>query len=184
LLLWLYKREGDRTRFWTAWDVDGLVVIHRGTVGARGETRNVELAEGQDAGAAIEAEAAAARAEGFRELEPDPERQVIVTGDTTGYEPDDIVGAAQMFEYLCNECLGWTGNGYCDGPAYGKNTVSVYCPVAERDLAVETIVAELRKHGSDNWEEWLIVSVPEGAGFRVVYRNPAAEKRKGTPTGG
>src|SRR5262249_59206231 len=122
---------------------------------------DVERAEGQDAAAVIEAEAASARAEGFGTLEPDPERQVIVTDDTTGYEPDEIVNVGHMLEYLCNECLGWTGNGYCDGPAYGKNRVSVYCPVVERDLAVQAIVAELRSHGCDNWEESLVVSVPE-----------------------
>jgi hypothetical protein len=172
----LYMTEAGHTRFWTAREVDGLVVIHRGTVGAPGQIRDITLAQGQDAVAVIESEVAAARAEGFRPLEPDPCRQVIVIADTTGYEPDEVASSARILEQLCNSCLGRTGNGFCDGPAYGKGSVSVYCPVVERDLAVATIVTELRRHGCDNWEEWLIVSVPEGAGFRVVYRNPAAER--------
>ena len=174
-MLRLYKAEGGRTRYWEAWDVDGLVVIHRGVVGTRGETRRIPLGEGQDATAVIEAESGAARAQGFCTIDPDPERQVIVACDTTGFEPDEIVGMSRMLEELCNECLGWTGNGYCDSPAYGGRSLSVYCPVIDRDLAVEAVVAELRRHGCDNWQERLTVSVPEGAGFRVVYRNPAAQ---------
>jgi hypothetical protein len=176
LLLRLYKREGDRTRYWGAWDIDRTVVIHQGVVGTRGELRHITLGPGQDAEAVIEAESAAARSEGFGPRASDPQRQVIVSCDTAGYEPDEVAGSASMLEYLCNERLGWTGNGYCDGPAYGKGYLSVFCPVVDRDLAVEAVVAQLRAHGCDNWEEWLTVSVPEGAGFRVVYRNPAAQR--------
>lgn len=159
-----------------AWTVDGCVVVHQGVVGSRGETIRIELADDQDATGVIERESATARLEGFVDLEPEPERQVVVSCDTTGYESDEIVGTARMLEYLCNECLGWTGNGYCDGPAYGPDSVSVFCPVVERERAVEAVVAELRANGGDNWDEWLVVSVPEGARFRVVYGNPAARR--------
>lgn len=124
----------------------------------------------------IEAESAAARSEGFGPRESDPERQVIVSCSTTGYEPGEVAGSARVLEYLCNECLGWTGNGYCDGPAYGRGYLSAFCPVVDRDLAVEAVIAQLRAHGCDNWEEWLTVSVPKGARFQVVYRNPAAQR--------
>jgi hypothetical protein len=88
-----------------------------------------------------------------------------------------------MLKSLCNECLGWTGNGYCDGPAYGRGSVSVFCPVVDRELAVGAVVAELRTHGCDNWDEWLVVSVPDGTRFRVVYSNPAGRRRHAEPDG-
>jgi hypothetical protein len=175
-LLRLYNVGGGPARYWTAWAIEGRVIVHRGVVGSRGETRHIELAGGQDAGAVIEQEAKAVRVEGFGTIDPDPERQIVVTGDATGCEPDEIAGTARMFERLCNECLGWTGNGYCDGPAYGHGTVSVFCPVVDRERAIETVVTQLRAHGCDNWDEWLVVSVPDGARFCVVYGNPAARR--------
>src|SRR5262249_57609688 len=135
-------------------------------VGTRGGTRGTGVGEGEDGTTVIEAESGAARAQGFCTIDPDPERQVIVACDTTGFEPDEIVGMSRMLEELCNECLGWTGNGYCDGPAYGGRSLSVYCPVIDRDLAVEAGVAELRRHGCDNWQERLTVSARGAPGRR------------------
>jgi hypothetical protein len=176
VVLRLYNRGNGPFRYWTAWAINGRVIVHLGVVGSRGETRSIEVANGQDAAVVIERESAAPRAEGFTDLDLDPERQVVVACDTTGYEPDEIAGTVKMLEDLCNECLGWTGNGYCDGPAYGRNRVSVFCPVVERDLAVETVIAALRAHGCDNWGEWVVVSVPEGARFRPAFGNAAARK--------
>jgi hypothetical protein len=158
------------------WEADGQVVVHRGTVGERGETEHCQLAEGQAPNVAIDAQVASARAQGYETLSPDPERQVVVACDTMGYDPDEITASARVLEVLCNECLAGSGNGYCDGPTYGHNRVSVFCPVVNREMAVAAVIAALRGLGCDNWDEWLLVSVPDGASFRVLYGNPAAQR--------
>ncbi len=50
-------------------------------------------------------------------------------------------------ENTLNECLGWTGNGHCDGGDIGSYTINAFSWVVDPHIACKTIVDALRDSG-------------------------------------
>jgi hypothetical protein len=44
-----------------------------------------------------------------------------------------------------NNCLGWTGNGLCDGGDIGSGTINIFCYVVNKDIAAKTVLEELNE---------------------------------------
>jgi hypothetical protein len=166
----LYKREGDHLLYWEAWDCEGRATFHSGEIGHRGSTERIAPAAGQSVESIIEAGAAVARQRGYEPFGRDGMRHVILSCPTgPDWTADEVMGVARYLEHLCNESLGWTGLGHCDGPYYGRGVVGVYSLVVDEELGIREIIAELRRHGCEGKDEEMVLSVPDGAGFRVVY---------------
>lgn len=166
----LYKPDSERRLYWQAWDCDGRVAFHTGEVGRRGTTEWVTPSANQTPEETIRARAEAAGREGFAPVGLEAMEQIILSCPTeSDWTPDEILGVARYLEELCNECLGWTGLGHCDGRSYGPRSVGVCSLVVDQALGIQAIIAELQRHGCEGKDEELVLSVPEGAGFRVVY---------------
>jgi len=147
MLLKLYKNEDDVTLYWEAWEDEDEITLHFGQLGSPGQTVTLPLNEFEPPETAIKREAKKARDAGFRELKPDELYELIVQFPVTGSAGADDVENAQRVEEVLNECLGWTGNGQCEGHDIGHDvsgtTMNIYCHVVDPQAAAEAIVDEL-----------------------------------------
>jgi hypothetical protein len=143
----LYKCDGQGIRYWEAWDSTGKVVVHWGNLGDTGETREIRLKKGQSSAEIIANESTKPRTEGFQELPLDEHATVIVQYKTKGWGSSKDLDKRHKVEDILNECLGWTGNGHCDGGDIGSGSINAFSFVVDPHLAKDAIVAALKKEG-------------------------------------
>lgn len=80
-------------------------------------------------------------------------------------------------EDLMNECLGWTGNGSCDGGDIGSGTANIFNYVVDVGKATRTIIEELKNNNllqgakiaylNPDDEEYIVL-YPDGAEFDII----------------
>jgi hypothetical protein len=143
MLLKLYKRDKDKISYWEAWDEEAELTIHFGDVGDVGETTTVSLAEFEPPDSAIEEHAKDARDAGFSEIDHEDLFELVVQYPLAAAAGPDDIEKAYRVEELLNECLGWTGNGHCEGNDIGPGSLNVYCFVVDPKLALKPVVDEL-----------------------------------------
>jgi hypothetical protein len=165
-MLKLYKRGRTGVRYWEAWKVPGMVVVHEGKLGDRGKTKYFFPEDGQTPERCIKEAAAKPRAKGYAEIPLDEQHQVVVQFRLKTWGSPADLEKGHKIEDLFNECLGWTGNGYCDGNDIGSGTLNIFSIVVEPDLGAATLVEELRKN---RLLKGPVVAVREGEKYRVVY---------------
>ncbi len=165
-MLKLYKRGRRGVRYWEAWKIPGMVVVHEGKLGDRGKTDYLILDEGQTPEQCIEEAAQKPRAKGYAEIPRDEQFQVVVQYRLETWGAPEDLKKGHKIEGLFNECLGWTGNGRCDGNDIGSGTMNIFSIVVDPDLGAATLVAELRKH---RLLKGAVVAVQEEEDYRVVY---------------
>lgn len=143
-MLKLYKREAERVRYWEAWDnQDKTVVVHWGVVGDAGDKRSVPTGNGESASHVITRESRQALADGYTEIDTDDHFTVVVQFKTEGWGDGGDLDKRHEVEDILNECLGWTGNGHCDGGDIGSGTINAYSFVIDPYLAKDAIVEAL-----------------------------------------
>ena len=144
----LYKRTGKQTRYWEAWDAGNRsVIVHWGTLGKTGRKKTVRIPKGKTAGDVIERESQEPSSNGYEEIDIDDHVQIIVqfkTKDAWG-DTDDL-DKRHSVEDILDDCLGWTGNGHCDGGDIGSGTINAFSFVVDPHLAKDAIVAALEKN--------------------------------------
>jgi hypothetical protein len=165
-MLKLYKRGRTGVRYWEAWKTPGMVVVHEGRLGERGKTRFLLPAERQRPERLIAEAATKPQAKGYAEVPLEEHYQVVVQYRLKTWGSPEDLNKGHKVEELFNECLGWTGNGRCDGNDIGSGTMNVFSYVIDPELAVETMVAALRQH---RLLKGAFVAVREGEDYRVVY---------------
>jgi hypothetical protein len=142
----LYKTTEQGTRhYWEAWQNKGVVIVHSGVIGDTGERRKIQVAEGMDAAAVIEEEAIATRRDGFRELPQEEQVSFIIQYRLDNWGSEEDLEKRYAVEDVMNECLGWTGNGMCDGGDIGSGTINIWCFVVDPQIAAKTALESLRK---------------------------------------
>ena len=146
-MLKLYKRTPKSIKYWEAWK--GLnspfIVIHYGTVGKKGRNRQVKIPSNVPSDKFIAEQSEPLRADGYAEAAPEEHTQVVLQYRTVDFTATtDELDARHRVEDLLNECLGWTGNGHCDGGDAGSYTINAFCWVIDHKIAGETIVEALR----------------------------------------
>jgi hypothetical protein len=146
-MLKLYKRSRGVTRYWEAWvhDVGVWVVVHEGRLGERGKAKLVKPREGKTPEQAIAEAAEKPRAKGYAEIPIDEQFQVVVQYRLKTWGSVEDLDKSHEIERRFNECLGWTGNGFCDGNDIGSGCLNIFSLVVDPQLAVRTMIAELRK---------------------------------------
>lgn len=168
MMIKLYKRSGKQTHYWEAWDASRhMVTIHWGTLGKTGRNKNVRVPKGESADAVIERESLEPRSHGYEEIDFEDHAQMVVqfkTEDAWGDTSD--LDKRYRVEDILNECLGWTGNGHCDGGDIGSGTINAYSFVVDPELAKDAIVAALREH---NLIDGAIVAAGNDDGYRVLW---------------
>lgn len=144
----LYKRTGKQTLYWEAWDAGNrTVMIHWGTLGKTGRNKSIQIPKGASADTIIDRESKEPRSDGYEEIRIEDHVQIIVqfkTEDAWGNSAD--LDKRHSVEDILNECLGWTGNGHCDGGDIGSGTINVFSFVVDPYRAKDSIVAALKQN--------------------------------------
>jgi predicted DNA-binding WGR domain protein len=142
-MLKLYKQEKGIIFYWEAWEDEDEITVHWGELGQTGEIISIPLNEFEPPEAAIKKEAEKPYSQGFIEVKQEDLYELIIQYPVEGMGvPEDIETAYQL-EELMNDCLGWTGNGYCDSNDLGEGTMNIYCYVVNPKLALKPILEEL-----------------------------------------
>ena len=144
-MLKLYKRDGNRVQYWEAWNHDNIIVVHRGIVGTRGESVRKRLRRGRDAETLVAELALEPRGQGYRELDRDEHTTFVVHYRCDGWGSAEDLEKRYLVEDAMNECLGWTGNGHCDGGDIGSGSINVFCFVVDPHLAVRAAIEDFRQ---------------------------------------
>lgn len=145
----LYRRDPAdpaRVEYWEAWQSEPrLLTLHRGEVGDIGLTTRVKVGRFRSADKVMGVEADQVRAEGYAEVSPEQHVQVVLQLPMSD-DPEADLGRLTEIEGICDEILGWTGNGHCDGHDIGAGTMNVFTETVLPDLAVGDLVAALAEH--------------------------------------
>ncbi|WP_028612869.1 hypothetical protein [Paenibacillus harenae] len=135
----------DPVQYWEIWynEDDKEINIHFGQLGAIGE----HITEAKRIGIKklMEKRAEEKMLEGYEYLDEDELHEIMIQYKT-GEDSGDDLEIRYHVESLMDECLGWTGNGHCDGGDYGSGTMNVFCLVVDVDIAVKTIISELEQN--------------------------------------
>ena len=142
----LYKRIEDGWLYWEAWEsAVSAVTLHWGVLGNAGQTTLVKVPAGGTPDDVIMDEALRPRAQGYKELELADHSQIVVQYNTEdAWGGSDDLEKRYRVEEVLNGCLGWTGNGHCDGGDIGSGTINSYSFVVDANLAKATIVEALQ----------------------------------------
>jgi len=166
MVLKLYKQVAGAFLYWEGWDHDGTVTIHWGQVGDRGNNRDYRAQPREDPETVIDREARAPRADGYEEIPIESHAQLIVQYRLAGWGGVDDLQKRERVEDALNDCLGWTGNGYCDGGDIGSGTINAFSFVIDPILATHSIVTALR---ACNLLDGAIIAVETEQGFNVLW---------------
>lgn len=143
------------------------MVIHWGKLGEPGLSETLAATSGEAAEALIERESRSPRLQGFAEIDIDDHVQVIVQFKTDHDWGDSAdLEKRHRVEDILNECLGWSGNGHCDGGDIGSGTINAFSFVVDPQLAQETIISALKREGL---LEGAIIALDRTDGYEVMW---------------
>ena len=164
----LYKRSGQQTVYWEAWDAGKRVVtLHWGTLGETGDTKDVQIPRGENAEVVIDRESQDPRSNDYAEIDIEDHAQIIVQFKTSdAWGDSDDVKKRHAVENILNECLGWTGNGHCDGGDIGSGTINVFSFVVDPYLAKNTIIEAFKRN---NLIDGTIIAIQEQDDYQVLW---------------
>lgn len=151
----LYKREpGKKSKYWEIWENDGKLYTHLGVIGCLGKTHDTLINDPANVESLIEKNVRHAIARGYHELIP--EYLIVIQREVDGggtIRDDELRHAV---EDLMDECLGSTGNGYCDGGVSGEGYSNVFCCVVDLEAGLKTAFEVLKDE--DVLDEFVIAS--------------------------
>ncbi len=166
MMLKLYKPGRGGTLYWEAWTDAGRVVVHEGKLGQRGKARYVRPPKETTPKQFITRAAKEQRDLGYAAVPDEKHHQIVVQYQLKGWGSAKDLDKAIKIQERFDECLGWTGNGHCDGNDIGSGTMNVFSLVVDPKIGVKTLVAELRKH---RWLDGAVVAVQDGDDYHVVH---------------
>jgi hypothetical protein len=175
-MLKLYKRGPRGIRYWEAWKLAGMVVVHEGKLGERGKASYLVPRKTQSAERFIQEKAKKPREKGYAEIPREEHYQIVVQYRLKGWGSPADLKKGHRIEDLLNGCLGWTGNGRCDGNDIGSGTMNIFSIVVDPELAAQAIIAELR---GQRLLKAAVIAFRRGEEYRVVY--PARFRGKFSP---
>jgi hypothetical protein len=167
MLLKLYKATAKGTHYWEAWSDRGQLAVHEGKLGTKGKSRLVRPPRGTTLKQLLASLAKEQRAAGYAEIPTDDHHWIVVQYQLKSWGSAKDLDKAEKVEALLNECLGWTGNGHCDGHDIGSGEMNVFAVVVDPKLGAKTIVAELKKR--PRLLAGVVVAIREGEEYRVVH---------------
>ncbi|WP_045516880.1 hypothetical protein [Neobacillus niacini] len=157
------KLVDEKVFYWEVWQDGKSLIIHYGIVGDTGETEEKKLSLFQRAEKLMDELAEVKANDGYEYIDEDELFELVVQYSYKEDEMDAILEKRHNVEDLLNECLGWTGNGSCDGGDIGGGTANIFNFVVDVEKATKTIVEELQNNN-------LLVEV------KIAYLNPEEEE--------
>ncbi|MCJ8015210.1 WGR domain-containing protein [Paenibacillus sp. KQZ6P-2] len=169
-------KKDSKLQYWEVWEDGKTLIVHFGTVGDTGETEEINLSLIQKAKKVMEKLAKEKVNNGFEFLDEDKLIQLVVQYSYEEGEMEATLNKRHFVEDLMNECLGWTGNGSCDGGDIGSGTANIINYVINVDEALRAIIEVLTnnnllenvKIAYLNEDEEFISLYPEGASFDIM----------------
>lgn len=162
----LYKESNNTIHYFEIWiNEDKTLTIHQGKLGEVGETENLDTKNKDLPTDVLLAKYISDKKEiGYKELNDLTEFIVQYS-----YEEDcnqaELIEKRDYIESLFNNCLGWTGNGHCDGGDIGSGTMNIFCYVVDKNIAIHTILEVLEEedlldnlkiaYADENTEEYI-----------------------------
>lgn len=165
----LYKNINDSIHYHEAWDNGNKVIVHWGKLGTIGEDEIIAIKHNETAQGVIERELSEAISNGFQEIDIDDHKTLVIQYKTETWGNEKDLEKRYAVEDIANECLGWTGNGICDGGQIGSGSIEIFSYVIDPQIACISLIAELEKKGFldgaiiafENEDEDYIVLHPE-----------------------
>jgi predicted DNA-binding WGR domain protein len=174
----LIKDVDNDLAYWEVWKDDKTLVVHFGIVGDTGETEEVKLKMFDKAEKVMEKLAQEKLNEGFEYLDEDELTELVVQYRYKEDEIEEALEKRHAVEDIMNECLGWTGNGSCDGGDIGSGTANIFNYVIDVNKALKTVIEELSNNNlldnvkiaylDEDEDEEYVSLYPEGVGFDIV----------------
>lgn len=143
----LHKIDGAGHYYWEGWIVDEKVVFHLGTVGETGQRQTVNAGSELQANDILKHEIATAEANGFRKIDNGEMFRIVLNYHLNSWGSEEDLETRHYLEDLCDQSLGWTGNGHCDGGDIGSNRMNIWSFVLDVPAAIKTLSTELQIHG-------------------------------------
>lgn len=176
-MITLYRARTDdpsRLEYWEIWQSEPrLLTLHKGEVGDIGLTAQVKVRWPRSAEKALAEELAQAREEGYEPLASEPSSLVLQFPMDPEAEPEADLARLTAAEELCEEILGWTGNGRCDGHDIGAGALTIFAETVHPLDAVAALAAPLAESGVTG----LVAAVPTEAGLVVIWPESRAGDR-------
>ena len=142
----MIKQVDDVVLYWEVWQDGRTLVIHYGTVGETGESEEKKLSLFQRAQRLMDELAEEKANEGYDYLDEDELFELVVQYSYEDNQMEATLEKRHHVEDLMNECLGWTGNGSCDGGDIGSGTANIVNYVVDVEKATQTIIEELKNN--------------------------------------
>lgn len=143
-MLKLYKQTKDATHYFEIWiNDDKTLTIHKGKLGEVGETENIETKD-LPADVLLNKYVSEQKEVEYQELE-DLTELIVQYSYEEGVNETELIETRDYIESLFNNCLGWTGNGHCDGGDIGSGTMNIFCYVVDKNIAIHTILEVLEE---------------------------------------
>lgn len=140
----LYKKSGLSTLYWEAWESDGRIAVNSGVVGQPGEVSWFHA--DTDLRRIVEKQAARLRAEGYADQDRQAFATLLIQYRIEGMGTEQDLDKRHRIQDLMDECLGWTGLGYCDGGDTGSGSMNVCCLVVDPYAALMPILESLQEN--------------------------------------
>lgn len=141
----LYKKTDGQIQYFEVWlNEDNTITSHSGTLGDVGETENLDSDSNDGLPVKVQMDKLIfeARQNGYEVID-DMTELVIQFSYSINDARKDVEQEVVDIESIVNNCLGWTGNGHCDGWNIDAGKVNMFCFVMDKDIAVETITDEV-----------------------------------------
>lgn len=172
----LYKEENGTIHYFEIWiDEENTLTSHEGILGEIGETES--FAE-PDSPEYLPPRIAMAKAiKTYQDLgysEVFKQTELIIQYPLSTKNKYTIINEqAEAVEACLNNCLGWTGNGHCDGNDLNDEAATFFCYVIDKDIAIETILEAFDEesllfenlkiaYADETTEEYILIYPNEG----------------------
>lgn len=159
----MVKQSDAEVSYWEVWQDGKMLIIHYGAIGNTGETEEKKLSLSQKAEKVMNELAEEKADQGYDYLDEDELFELVIQYSYEEDQMKETLKKRHQVEDLMNECLGWTGNGSCDGGDIGSGTANILNYVIDVEKATKTIIEELK---DNNLLE----------GVKIAYLNPEDEE--------
>lgn len=162
----LYKESNNTIHYFEIWiNEDKTLTIHQGKLGEVGETENLDTKNKDLPTDVLLAKHISDKKEiGYKELN-DLTEFIVQYSYVEDCNQAELIEKRDYIESLFNNCLGWTGNGHCDGGDIGSGTMNIFCYVVDKNIAIHTILEVLEEedlldnlkiaYADENTEEYI-----------------------------
>jgi hypothetical protein len=141
----LYRQSDGAIQYWETWDNEGVHSVHWGTLGEKGQSKELRDSFLSSATKKVNAEIQKKKSEGYQEIATDKHHVLLIEYLIQGMGNATDLDKRHKLQSRMNETLGWTGLGHCDGGSIGSGTMEVCCLVVDFEIAKKVIQEDLAK---------------------------------------